>query len=192
MYGICIDTQICYLLALVARCVWIFDTQLATMNLTYVEVWIGLTTQVWVLWQCHSFKDILYHDKKSIVFKWFSVVGLCTVLSIILHPGKKGDFFFTLQMLVSFTIFIEAVAMIPQLNHLYDSKDVDGLNIGYLGFLGFARLVRIGFWYVLSSKLDSFWYLISADLIHTILLGGFFHLFTQLRKQKRDILGAND
>ena len=96
VYGICIDTQICYLLALVARCVWIFDTQLATMNLTYVEVWIGLTTQVWLLWQCHSFKDILYHDKKSIVFKWFSVVGLCTVLSIILHPGKKGDFFFTL------------------------------------------------------------------------------------------------
>ena len=42
MYGICIDTHISYLIALIARCFWQFDTQLASMNFTYFEISIAL------------------------------------------------------------------------------------------------------------------------------------------------------
>ena len=53
MYGICIDTHICYLLALLARCFWQFDTQLATLTFTYIEVAIALTTQCFLIYQCY-------------------------------------------------------------------------------------------------------------------------------------------
>ena len=54
------------------------------------------------------------------------------------------------------------------------NKDTEGLNQYYLYCLGVARISRIVFWYTMSSKWDSFWYLILADFIHTILLAVFF------------------
>ena len=53
MYGICIDTHMCYLFALVARCFWQFDTQLMSMTLTFIEVAIALATQIALIYQCH-------------------------------------------------------------------------------------------------------------------------------------------
>ena len=46
MYGICIDTQICYLLSLLARCAWQFDTQLASLVFTKIEVCTALVVQL--------------------------------------------------------------------------------------------------------------------------------------------------
>lgn len=118
MYGICIDTHICYLIALVARCFWQFDTQLASMNFTYFEVTIALATQITLIYKCYEYRDILYKNVQEIYLRWYSIVIACLVLSCIFHPGSKGAFFFTFQMFVSFTMFTEAAALVPQLVHL--------------------------------------------------------------------------
>ena len=62
MYGICIDTHICYLFALIARCFWQFDTQLMSMNLTYIEVAMALLSQSALIYQCFQYKDVLYRE----------------------------------------------------------------------------------------------------------------------------------
>ena len=113
IYGICIDTQICYLLGLIARCFWIFDTQLASIYFTYIEIFLALVLQLYLLYLCQQYKDILYRETKDIYLRWYSVAGLCLILAAIFHPGKKGKLFFTLQMFVSFTMFVEAAALIP-------------------------------------------------------------------------------
>lgn len=112
-------------------------------------------------------------------------------MACIMHPGKKHpNFFFTLQMFVSFTMFLEAAALIPQLAHLHQNKDTDGLNSYYLMCLGVARLCRVGFWITMSTKRDSFWYLVMADVLHTILLGAFFAFYKKAKTSKDSHLGG--
>ena len=64
------------------------------------------------------------------------------------------------------------------------------MNVFYLMCLGVARVCRIFFWYTMANKADSFWYLMVADLLHTVLLGAFFYLFKYFSKSKSDILGG--
>lgn len=54
----------------------------------------------------------------------------------------------------------------------------------YLFCLGMARLGRTFFWYVMSNKLETFWYMMIADVLHTFLLGGFFYIYRQANQNK--------
>ena len=80
-------------------------------------------------------------------------------------------------MLVSFTIFLEGVALLPQLAHLRQHKDPEGLTSQYVYCLGGSRIVRFFFWIAMISNNDTFWYLILADLLHTVFLAGFFYYY---------------
>ena len=114
IYGISIDAQICYAFALLARCFWQFDTQLMSMWLTYFEIMVAITLQLYLLYQCNQYKDIIYRNVQDFQYKWYFVCALCLVMACVFHPGKKNaKFFFTLQMFVSFTMFVEAAALIP-------------------------------------------------------------------------------
>ena len=84
-------------------------------------------------------------------------------------------------MFVSFTIFIEAAALVPQLIHVHESKDTEGLNQYYLICLGIARVSRLFFWNAMSSKREVFWYLMMADVLHTVLLAAFIYIYHKAR-----------
>ena len=73
-------------------------------------------------------------------------------------------------------MFIECLALVPQLHHMSKAKAIDGLNGLYLLFLTLSRMSRMYFWVSLSQQLSQFWYLIAADAIHTIL--AFYFIFT--------------
>ena len=95
-------------------------------------------------------------------------------------------------MFVSFTMFLEAAALIPQLVHIYQSKDTEGLNSYYLYCLGLARVGRIFFWYSMSSKRETFWYLMIGDVVHTVLLILFFYVYNKARTTKDySVLGVS-
>ena len=86
-------------------------------------------------------------------------------------------------------MFIEALALIPQLVHLHLSKDTEGLNSYYLYCLGVARVTRILFWRAMSTKRETFWYLMLADILHTVFLGAFIYLYRKASSTKKSFLG---
>jgi len=75
---------------------------------------------------------------------------------------------------------------------LWSSRDTEGLNSYYLACLGTARLGRIFFWHTMSTKRDSFWYLMIADVLHSILLIAFFYVYKYVRKSKQEIIGNSN
>ena len=79
-------------------------------------------------------------------------------------------------------MFSEAASLIPQLLHMSKAKAVDGLNGIYLLFLTLSRMSRIGFWVTMSTKLSQFWYLILADVIHTVMALSFTYMYKSLSK----------
>ena len=127
---------------------------------------------------------MIYRNVSLLPLKWYFVTGACLVLATCFHPGSKGEFFFTLQMFVSFSMFTEAAALVPQLHHVYCHKDTEGLNYYYLVCLGIARLCRLFFWWSMSTKRDHFWYMLLADIIHSALLLGFFLAFRRAKKSR--------
>ena len=63
---------------------------------------------------------------------------------------------------------------------------LEGLNSKYLIALGVSRLTRIGFWVTMSTRLMTFWFLISADAIHTLMVVAFGVIYWQLRKKNKE------
>lgn len=192
IYGISIGTQTCLLVATVARIFWMLDTQLTRLALAQLEIWIALAMHGYIVYLCYSYKDNIYKGVKELYLKSPALIIGCLLLSFIFHPGSKGNFFFTLQMFVSFTIFLEAVSILPQIAHLRQNKDPEGLTSTYLYFLGGSRIGRFFFWIAMISNNDTFWYLILADLIHTGLLIGFFYTYKVAVKTGGPILAFTD
>ena len=119
-----------------------------------------------------------------VYLRWYVTVGLAAIMMCFFFPGKKNpDYFFTQQMVVSFTHFVEAFCLLSQLYHLHISRALEGLNSGYLMVLGLSRLNRIFFWLSMSSKWKTFWFLIAADVVHTIMVLGFLIQYRYLYKK---------
>jgi ER lumen protein retaining receptor len=192
MYGISIDTQICMLVATLARLFWMWDTQLVRLNISVLEILLAIAFHVYIVFQCYQLKDSIYKGISLVFLKSPFLIAICFIFCMIFHPGTKGEFFFTLQMFVSFTIFLEGLALLPQLYHLRTSKDPEGLTSTYLYLLGASRLVRVFFWIAMITNNDTFWYLIAADVLHNVLLIAFFFFFRKTTKSKEDILGYSD
>ena len=85
-------------------------------------------------------------------------------------------------MFVSFTMFTEALSLVSQLNHMHISRGLEGLNSKYLFALAISRVSRIYFWYTMSTKLMTFWYLIAADSIHTVMVVSFALMYVSTAK----------
>lgn len=113
MYGVSIDTQICLMVAVIARVFWMWDTQLTKLTISMIEIFMAVGMHAYILFLCYQYKDTIYKGIKEKYLKSPVLIVVCVVLSLIFHPGSKGDFFFTLQMLVSVTIYLEAVALLP-------------------------------------------------------------------------------
>lgn len=192
MYGISIDTQICLLASTIARVLWMNDTQLVRLWISVFEIAAAVVLHAYIIYLCFSYKDTIYKSASTIYLKWPILLLGCFLVSMIFHPGSKGEYFLTFQMFVSFTMFVEAVALIPQLVHLRQNRDPEGLTSQYLYSLGGSRAVRFFFWMAMISNNDSFWYLMLADLLHTVLLVGFFYQYNQAKKSGGSILAFTD
>ena len=119
--------------------------------------------------------------------RWYVFVTIAAVLSLIFYPGKAGkNYYITQQMFVSFTMFTEALSLVSQLYHMHIGNALEGLNSKYLIALGVSRLTRIGFWVTMSTRLMTFWFLISADAIHTLMVVAFGVIYWQLRKKNKE------
>jgi hypothetical protein len=66
------------------------------MTFTYIEVGVALTIQIGLIYSCFKYEDITYKQTKKFYLKWYFLAAIALVMSIIFHPGKKGQFFFTL------------------------------------------------------------------------------------------------
>ena len=94
IYGVSVDTQLCFLIATFARVVWSFDTRLAGMPLTYLDLAVSIGLLSYTVYLCFRMKDMLYNDPPFYV-RTPVLVGVTAVLSMAFHPGERGDYFFT-------------------------------------------------------------------------------------------------
>jgi hypothetical protein len=90
-----------------------FDTQLTNLWISKIEICTAVFMHAYIVYLCYSYKDTIYKGVSAIYLKSYVLIGICFLLCTIFHPGNKGEYFFTQQMLVSLTMFLEAAALVP-------------------------------------------------------------------------------
>ena len=88
--------QICLMMSTIARVFWMWDTQLTKLTISIIEVLMALVMHGYIIFLCFSYKDTIYKGVKEVYLKFPVLIGACFILSLIFHPGAKGEFFFTL------------------------------------------------------------------------------------------------
>lgn len=118
----------------------------------------------------------------------YCITGICLVLCFLFHPGEKNKYYLTVQMLVSFTMFMECAGLLPQFVMMRKTKEVELKTGHYLMCLAAARVFRLIFWIQLYMDGYTFGYLIIADLLHTVLLADFGYIYVRNMKSGKPIL----
>jgi hypothetical protein len=181
--GVCVDTQILFLLGALARCVWVTDTMLKDFTLTYVELALALVSLVYTLYIClfkyngaFTLGQCLNNKSIPIFFRWYVIFSVSAVLSYFFFPGNDGQGW-DIQMLVSLNIFSEAAGLLPQIYAVNSQKDSNIVSSFYLVCLSISRVLRLYFWIQMNDEENSFRFLLVADVLHLIMVSGFIYTF---------------
>lgn len=172
------DTNYLFLIGALSRLVWMWDSMLKGLFLSYVEIIMALVTSVYFIYLYNKYKINNYYAHiivPPVYLKLVVLVPLVLVLSFFFHPGQKGAFYLTIQMFVSLSIFSESIGLLPQLYMITRSQETGDLSKLYVVFLGFARFFRLLFWLQMFYEGSHFYSLIIADLIHCVLLFNFIY-----------------
>ena len=121
---------------------------------------------------------------KEIQMPWYLqltvLLPVVLLLSFVFHPGNKGKYYLSLQMMVSLNIFSEAIGLLPQFYIIKKSGDQGNLSKSYVICLGIARFFRLLFWIKMYNDGNSFISLIIADVVHLGFL--FVFIFNAMKK----------
>jgi ER lumen protein retaining receptor len=105
----------------------------------------------------------------------FTLIPSAFLVASVINPGEWLSF--TAQVLVAFTMYVEAVALVPQLYLIRKMDDVEALTSHYIALLVIARVLRMLFWLVMFSQGQWFICLFVADLLHTAMSADYLYLW---------------
>jgi ER lumen protein retaining receptor len=182
--GVSIDTQILFLIGAIARYFWVSDTILKLYNVTYVELFLAVSTLLYTLYIClfkfnkfRSVFSLICGSPLPVIFRWWVLFIPASILSYYFFPGKENPIKLDIQMLVSLNIYIEAAGLIPQIYTVISEKDSRIFSSFYLIFLAVSRLCRLLFWVKMFLQTNDFEFLIMADLLHLIIFIVFVYFY---------------
>lgn len=173
IYGLSIDTQMAFAMAVVGRCVWTMDTRLVETVFAYIE--LVMSTIIGLALSYLSWKYRHTTTKHAATpFRIWSIAPAALVFAFFLHPG---DSWWTVQILVAFTMYIEALGLLPQLWLMRNMHEIEPLTSHYVGLLVIARIMRMVFWFEMYMLGENFLDLFISDLVHTILSADYLFLW---------------
>ena len=180
--GLSFETQIAYLIGAIARILWVNHTNLSRYWFVWLELFVSLGISIWMVTLFVKYKNNSFTQISNPFKLPFLFIG-CAVLSFFFHLGNRvSGKWFTAQMLLSFTMFLEASGLLPQIYILRKIKAVEVTVSNYLFLLAVSRAIRMVFWVVSWLDNKAYGFLMVADLAHTILLADFVYYYLKTKR----------
>lgn len=173
VYGLSIDTQIAFLMAAVGRCIWTMDTRLVDTVFAYIELVFSTIIAGALVYMCWKYRFTTTKHAAAPLRIW-SLAPAALVLAFFFNPGTE---WWTVQVLVAFTMYIEALGLLPQLWLMRNMHEIEPLTSHYVALLVIARAVRMLFWGCLFWVGEHFIQLFVADVLHTLLSADYMGLW---------------
>ncbi|TFK74707.1 ER lumen protein retaining receptor [Pluteus cervinus] len=168
--GISFKTQALY--------VAVFGTRYLDLFFRYVSLYNSVMKVFFIASSCYilylmKFRFRPTHDPSIDTFRVEYLVGPCLVLSLIFNY----KFNFT-EILWAFSIFLESVAILPQLFMLQRTGEAETITTHYLAALGVYRALYIPNWiyrYFMEGVVDPI--SVTAGIVQTGLYLDFFYVY---------------
>jgi len=171
--GISLKTQELYALVFVTRYLDLFSDYISFYNSVMKIIFIA--SSISIVWYMRSHKIVRRsYDKEQDTFRHYLLVIPCFILALLVH-----DKFTFREVLWAFSIYLEAVAILPQLVLLQRSRNIDNLTGQYVFFLGAYRGFYILNWIYRYFTERHYFRLIPwvSGLVQTALYADFFYYY---------------
>jgi len=175
--GISIKTQELYLVVFVCRYLDLFTTFYSLYNSIMKVLYISATAYIiYMVKQTEPFKTN-YERSHDTFLHWQFAVAPCVVLAVITNVLQG---FNVMELFWVFSIYLEAVAILPQLIVLQRYREVENLTANYVFLLGIYRALYILNWIYRSYHETYYrhnWVVYSCGIVQTCLYVDFFYYY---------------
>ena len=147
------------------------------MKIVYIVSTLGIIV---LIKYTEPYKTLYNYEQDSFPI-WRAIVLPCSLLAIAIHlMGSGVQNFYFLELLWAFSIWLESVAILPQLMVLRKYRLVENLTGKYVLCLGLYRLFYIFSWIYRSHHEKHYqhhWGVYIAGVIQTLLYADFFYQY---------------
>jgi ER lumen protein retaining receptor len=187
--GISVKTQELYLAVFVTRYLDLFTNWWGLYNTVMKIVYIFSTAAIIYTIRYQEPIKTTYDKGQDSFLHWKFAAAPSAVLAVIVHLSGSGMSGFSVQELLwTFSIILESIAIVPQLVVLQRYGEVENLTGNYVFFLGSYRALYILNWVYRSQTEPRYrhhWLTYICGAIQTILYADFFYYYI-----KRLVLAA--
>jgi len=179
--GISLKTQELYLLVFVCRYLDLFFSYISLYN-SVMKI-IYLVTAFWIVYLMRA--DIVVrqtYDKERDTFRYIFLIVPCMILAFLIHYSSSLT-----EILWTFSIYLEAVAIFPQLVLMQRTQNIDNLTGNYVFLLGMYRGLYILNWIYryFTEAYYRQWLVWTSGVIQTALYADFFYYYIQCWKSNK-------
>eukprot|EP00271_Cylindrocystis_brebissonii_P019217 TRINITY_DN5768_c0_g2_i1.p1 TRINITY_DN5768_c0_g2~~TRINITY_DN5768_c0_g2_i1.p1 ORF type:complete len:216 (+),score=31.33 TRINITY_DN5768_c0_g2_i1:415-1062(+) len=181
--GISLKTQELYALVFVSRYLDLFYNYFSVYNTMMKVVFLGSSFAIVYYMRFDPVVRTKY-DRDHDTFRHVFLVIPCFILALLINE----KFTFT-EVLWAFSIYLEAVAILPQLVLLQRTKNVDNLTGNYVFFLGAYRAFYLLNWIYRYLREPHYrhWLVWCAGIVQTALYADFFYYYIKSWKNNEKL-----
>lgn len=173
--GISLKTQQLYVLVFSTRYLDLFFSFVSIYNTVMKIVFLITSYGIVYLMQFHRVIRLTY-DKEQDTFRSYVLVIVSAVMALLFH-----NFLAPFEILWTFSIYLEAVAIFPQLFLLRRTQNIDNLTGNYVFLLGMYRGLYILNWIYRYFTEPNYMQILVwvSGVIQTALYADFFYYYVQ-------------
>uniref|UniRef100_A0A7S3UAX2 ER lumen protein-retaining receptor n=2 Tax=Picocystis salinarum TaxID=88271 RepID=A0A7S3UAX2_9CHLO len=158
---------------------WIFRSYNTIMKLIFIGSALA------IIWLMRRHKVVRQsYDKSQDTFRYEFLLAPCFLLSLVLN-----NMFTVMEVLWTFSIYLEAVAILPQMVLLQRTRNVDNLTGNYVFLLGAYRALYILNWIYRYYTEPGYrqWLVWLSGIVQTAVYCDFFYYYIQSWKNNEKL-----
>jgi len=179
--GISVRTHELFLLVFVTRYLDLFTTFYSLYNSVMKILYILSTASIIYTIKYQEPIKSTYDKSQDTFLHWKFAAAPCAVLAFFTHLMGSGVAGFDLQELFwTFSIYLEAIAILPQLIVLQRYREVENLTGNYIFFMGAYRFLYILNWIYRAETEKNYkhhWVVYFCGVMQTLLYVDFFYYY---------------
>ncbi|XP_042505202.1 ER lumen protein-retaining receptor-like isoform X1 [Macadamia integrifolia] len=181
--GISLKTQELYVIVFLARYLDLFTKYFSLYNTIMKLVFIGISISI--VWYMRYHKVVKQtYSKDQDTFRHYFLLLPCFLLAVVVHRA-----FTVTEVLWTFSLYLEAVAILPQLVLLQSSRNIDNLTGNYVFLLGAYRALYLVNWVYrfFTENHQVRWIPWLSGLVQTALYADFFYYYIKSWKNNEKL-----
>ena len=185
--GISVRTHELFLLVFITRYLDLFTSFYSIYNSVMKVLYIVATGSIVYTIRFQEPIKSTYDKGQDTFLHWKYAAAPCGVLSVVTHLiGSGFSDFSIIDLLWTFSIYLESIAILPQLIVLQRYREVENLTGNYIFFMGAYRALYIVNWIYRAHTEKNYkhhWVVYFCGVLQTILYADFFYYYFQSKSK---------